>query len=128
MMNRFEVEQTKSTPFVRLEPDTGIMEIGGESYPENSQEFFDPIIQWVRKFLAESDLPAVLNVTLSYMNTSSTKYMIDILDQFENAHENGRQVRVEWHCDTDNERSLDTVEELREDFEMPFEVFPEDYQ
>ena len=56
------------------------------------------------------------------MNTSSTKYIIEILDRLEQANEKGRPVTVEWYCDGDNDRELDTVEELREDFSMPFEV------
>jgi hypothetical protein len=121
-MERLDIEQSKSTPFVRFDPDSGRMEIGGESYPENSHEFFSPVIEWIDQYLAEEEKAIFFIVTLTYMNTSSTKYMIDILDRLEGAHDEGRSVAVEWYCDGDNEREMDTVEELREDFEMPFEI------
>jgi hypothetical protein len=60
------------------------------------------------------------------MNTSSTKYMIDILDKLEEVHEQGREVSVQWYCDAANDRAMDTVEELKEDFTMPFEVIPDE--
>ena len=121
-MDRLEFDPTKSSPFVRFDPSTGVMEIGGESYPENSQEFFAPLLAWIQSFLETQEGAAILKVTLTYMNTSSTKYMIEILDRLEEAHDQGRTVEVEWYCDAENERELDTVEELREDFEMPFEI------
>lgn len=121
-MERLEIEQSKSTPFVRFDPGSGMLEIGGESYPENSHEFFSPVIEWIDHYLNEEKKSISFIVTLTYMNTSSTKYMIDILDRLEQAHDKGREVSIEWYCDGDNEREMDTVEELREDFEMPFEV------
>jgi|SRR6056297_342932 len=121
-MERLEIEQSKSTPFVRFDPGSGMLEIGGESYPENSHEFFSPVIEWIEQYLSEEEKSLSFIVTLNYMNTSSTKYMIDILDRLEQAHDKGREISIEWYCDGDNEREMDTVEELREDFEMPFEV------
>jgi len=125
-MDLLEIEPTKSSPFVRMDADTGNFEIGGESYPENSQDFFIPVIEWIENFLKNTDIPINLCVTLTYMNTSSTKYMIDILDKIEEAYEKGRKVKVKWSCDADNDRALDTIEELIEDFEMPFEVVSEE--
>mgnify|MGYP006272388627 CR=1 FL=1 len=124
-MNTLEIEAGKSSPFVRFDPESGLLEIGGESYPENSQEFYAPVIAWLQEFLDTEDTPVTFRVTLTYMNTSSTKYMIDMLDKLEAAHEDDHAVSVEWYCDADNARALDTVEELKEDFEMPFAVIPE---
>jgi hypothetical protein len=124
-MTTLEIEASKSSPSVRFDPETGLLEIGGESYPENSKEFYQPLVEWIDDFLESSDVDVTLRVTLTYMNTSSTKYMIDILDRLEAAYEDGHSVAVEWHCDAENDRSLDTVEELQEDFEMPFDVIPE---
>jgi hypothetical protein len=121
-MERLEIEQSKSTPYVSFDPDSGLFEIGGDSYPENSHEFYAPVMEWIDQYLEEEEKPITLRVTLTYMNTSSTKYMIEILDRLESAHDEGRTVAVQWYCDGENERELDTVEELREDFEMPFEI------
>ena len=127
-MEQLTVEATRSSPNVRFDPETGILEIGGESYPENSHEFFSPLIEWIDEFLRERNTKAVFRVTLTYMNTSSTKYIMDILDRLEAAHEAGQDAAVEWYCDEENERTSDTVEELREDFSMPFAVLPEGHR
>lgn len=126
-MDRLEIEPTKSSPFVRFDPNNGVMEIGGESYPENSHEFFGPLLTWIADFLESEPRDALFKVTLTYMNTSSIKYMIEILDRLESAHGSGSSIKVEWYCDADNERTLETVEELQEDFTMPFEVIPQEF-
>lgn len=124
-MSPLSVDATKSSPRVRFDPDSGVLEIQGESYPENSQEFYAPLIAWLNQYLSEVTGSVVFRVGLSYMNTSSTKYMIEMLDRIENAFEQGTDVRVEWYCDPDNARALDTVEELKEDFSMPFVITTE---
>jgi hypothetical protein len=101
-----------------------MLQLGGESYPENAYEFYAPVIEWVRTFLDTQSPAVTMRIALSYLNTSSTKQMIDILDLLENAHEKGAEVSVEWYYDPENERAQDTIEEFREDYSMPFAVVP----
>lgn len=121
-MEKLKIERGASTPEIDFDPDSGLLRMSGESYPENSFEFYAPIIKWVRTFLCDGDLPITLRVELEYLNTSSTKCVIDLLDELEAAHRSGRRVLVEWFYDSENERARDTIEEFREDFEMPFSI------
>ena len=126
-MNVLQLDATKSSPHLHFDPHSGRLAIGGESYPENADEFFSPILEWTDEFLAQSGPPAHLEVTLVYMNTSSTRYMVELLDRLESAHQAGRPVSVSWVVDAENARAHDTVEELKEDFDMPFEVVAGEY-
>ncbi|MEX2443954.1 MAG: DUF1987 domain-containing protein [Alkalispirochaeta sp.] len=119
-MQPLRIEKSKSTPSVDLDAETGVLAIGGESYPEDSHQFFAPLVEWLDTFLTDRSVDVTFRVDLAYMNTSSTKYMIDILDRLEAAHDAGRNVAVEWFYDEDNDREIDTIEELKEDFEMSF--------
>lgn len=119
-MEPLRIEKSKSTPTVDFNPETAVLAIDGESYPEDSHQFFTPLVDWVDAFLADASSPVTLRVDLTYMNTSSTKYMIDILDRLESAHEAGGSITVEWYYDEENDREVDAIEELKEDFEMPF--------
>jgi hypothetical protein len=112
---------TPTTPTVRF-ATSGALELRGESYPENAYAFFEPLVAWLRRFLDETDLPVSFDVEVAYMNTSSIRAMVDMLDLLEQAYQGGRDVRVCWLHDEDNERALDMGEEFREDLTLPFEI------
>ena len=121
-MDDLTITGTISSPSVRLDASRGIMELTGESYPQNAFDFFGPILDWARQFLRERLEPLTLSLHLSYLNTSSTKCVIDLLDLLENAYKIGRAARVVWYCDRDNERAREAAEEFREDVSLPFEI------
>lgn len=94
----------------------------GDSYPENSYEFFTPIIQWLEAYLGSEQRPLRLELRLVYMNTSSVKAMMDIFDMLEEAHLGGQPVSVDWYYDPLNERVFDLADEFREDCTFPFNI------
>jgi len=115
---------TASSPRVRSDAEAGLLELAGESYPENSFEFFQPILAWVEDFLARDHRPLGVELRLTYLNTSSIKCMMDLLDAMEEAHLSGRAVSVTWFYDPENDRALDLAEEFREDLSLPFRIVP----
>lgn len=118
-MNALDVKQTKSSPAVWFDPARNVLGILGESYPENSFEFYAPLFEWLREALPA--LPALrVEINVSYMNSSSTKCMLDLLDALEAAHRQGKRVELDWYYDRDNPRSLDLAEEFREDCHFEF--------
>lgn len=121
-MNVLSIEATQSTPFVHGNWDDGLLSLSGDSFPENSFEFFGPVIDWLEAYLASSDRPLQLELRLMYMNTSSVKVMMDIFDMLEDAHRAGRSVQVVWYHDPENERVADLAAEFREDCSFPFGV------
>lgn len=67
-------------------------------------------------------IPLELDLRLLYLNTSSIKAMMDILDLLEEAHQGGRPVSLRWHYDRRNERVAELAEEFREDCSFPFAI------
>ena len=116
-------EKTTSTPELTLDQKTRTVFIRGESYPENSFEFFAPLIQWIKDEVS-GDLPLKLSLQISYMNSSSTKCILDILDLLDEAHGEGRITSVVWLYDLENPRSLELAEEFKEELGLPFEMTP----
>jgi hypothetical protein len=115
------IAKTQASPEVRFDPAEGVLSISGESYPENSFDFYAPVLEWLNANL--SSLPSLrLEVTVSYMNSSSIKCMLDILDAIGEAHAAGKEVRAVWNYETDNPRALDLAEEFRSEVSFPFTV------
>lgn len=120
-MDNLKIEGTQSTPSIVADFKAGIMEMRGDSYPENSFELFSPAMQWIEDYLRQ-DRTLTLNLYLLYLNTSSVKAMMDIFDILEDAHRVGRKVVVNWFYDEQNERVADLAEEFKEDCSFPFEI------
>jgi len=97
----------------------------GSSYPENSLEFFKPIVQWVKDFLALTKDDVRINIRLNYLNTSSTKCLLDIFEMLDGFHKAGGSIKMFWYYAKDDEDIMDTGEELCEDFDFPitFEIY-----
>lgn len=98
-------------PTVNFDHQTGICEISGESFLEETNVFYKPLIQWLRNYLTENR-PIVFNCKLTYFNTSSTKSILDILKLLKKYEEEGGKVTVNWYYD---EEDLD-LEEAIEDY------------
>lgn len=123
-MQHLTLSKTTSTPAVDFNADSGLLVLTGESYPENSFDFFKPLLDWVREFLSTTSGPVRLQIGLTYMNTSSIKSMMDVLDLLEDAHAASREVTVTWFYDEENDRALEMAEEFREEVTLPFFVVP----
>jgi hypothetical protein len=120
------VAGTDSIPAVKADWAAGLLEMTGDSYPENAFELYQPVLEWIEAYLAADRRPLNLRLTLLYLNTSSIRALIDMLDLLETAHQDGRQVAVVWLYEPDNERVASLAEEFREDYTFPFEVVAQD--
>ncbi len=123
-MNTLHIAGTKSSPEILFDHTTGVLSMSGESYPENSFEFYGPVVSWLSGFLKAHNGPVTFNIHLSYLNTGSTKCMMDILDLLEEAFLAGVQVVVNWYCDEENDRAVETAEEFKEEITLPFAIIP----
>ena len=95
----------------------------GESYPENSFDFYAPVISWLT--LALRHLPELtLDITITYMNSSSTKCTLDLMDLMEDAHASGVKTVILWRYDRENPRSYELAEDFREEVSFTFDIIP----
>lgn len=120
-MRTLDIAQSQSTPQISYDSREHVLMITGESYPENSFEFYAPVSAWVKEQLATENRLR-LDINVSYMNSSSTKCMLDLLDLLEDAHQKGGAIEIVWRYDRDNPRSLDLAEEFKEEVTLPFSI------
>ncbi len=115
------IEKSNTSPEIIMEQNPDIMRIEGESYPENAFQFYAPVFEWFHTQFPLLD-EFVLEVRLSYMNSTSTKCILDILDILNEASTEGKKIQVRWFYQKDNSRALDLAEEFKEDLQLPFEL------
>ena len=99
-------------PSVDFDWDTGICEIAGESYLEETAEFYMPLIEWINDFTDKMPGPLIFNFRLTYFNTSSSRSIVDLLSSLKEFEEEGGDLTVNWYY---NETEVD-IEDV-EDFE-----------
>lgn len=123
-MQRYYKPETKSSPSVDFDPAVGVLSVQGQSYPENAFKFYEPILEWADDYLRQlpPEAEALLQFQMPYMNTSSTKCLMMLLDKFESAYSQGKRVAVRWICNVDNESELECAEEMMEDLSLPFDI------
>jgi len=115
-MKKLYIEATKYTPLIILNPKSGIMEIRGKSYPENTFEFYTPVMEWLKEYFKNPKEPTIFNLEIIYFNSSSSKWFFDLFDFLEEQEKKGHKIVINWIYDEDN----DVAEEAGEDFQEEF--------
>ncbi|TAN52512.1 MAG: DUF1987 domain-containing protein [Methylococcaceae bacterium] len=121
-MGDLKIEGTASTPEIICDYQAGSLKMSGDSYPENSFEFFTPVLDWLENFLCNTNTPVTVSLYLLYLNTSSVKALMDIFDMLEECFGKGRAVSVNWYYAAENERIAELAAEFKEDCTFPFNI------
>lgn len=116
-MDQLNVEATRSSPAIHFDAVACRLSIRGESYPENAAAFYAPVFAWLKAFLASLDKTATVQVDLEilYLNSSSTKVMLNFLDLLDQAVQDGLQIVVNWRYDPENEAVLECGQDFSEE-------------
>ncbi len=117
-MEKLFIDATKYTPKIDFNPIERKLEVRGKSYPENTFEFYEPILLWLKNYFLDSATKVVtFNFEITYYNSSSSKVLYDLFDILEEGVENGHQITINWYYDEENETALEAGEDFQEDFE-----------
>lgn len=117
-MENILIEASERTPYVEFNFGTGKWLMRGESYPEDAAAFYGPILQAVREFAEEdSSCSVVLDLEMSYFNSSSAKALMNLFLILEKSARQGRGVAINWHYHQDDDSMQESGEDFSEDFE-----------
>ena len=111
------LEGTEDTPKVLLDKSNGIFEISGRSLPEDSAEFFQPVLDWINDYSLDPNETTDFTFKLEYFNTASSKLILDVLSALEDIE----GAKIIWYFHEDDEDMEEAGEEFSELVELPFE-------
>lgn len=112
-MQNLEIPATARTPAVKFDFGQSHLKLVGESYPEDVTEFYNPIFASLDAYLAAlGDGKCRFDFELIYLNSSSAKAIMMLMDKLDAAAANGATVDVYWYYDKED----DTMQELGEEF------------
>jgi hypothetical protein len=121
-MEPIYIEGTPKTPEVKFDPEKGVVEIKGRSIPENSIEFYKPLIDWLEEYAKSPLEKTQVNVHLEYFNTSSSKCILDVFKKLEAIHKNKYDVMIHWYYEEDDEDMLEAGEDYESIIRVPFKM------
>ena len=112
-----EIDKTGFTPYVLVDEANNIMKFDGESFHENTLEFFRDIIDWLDKYLSCEHAPFTFECALNYFNSSTSKILFDMLEKMDESVEDNGKIIVNWYVRKGNELMYELHEDLFEDFD-----------
>jgi hypothetical protein len=121
-MEKLFLEATKSSPEIDFDPDIGILKISGQSYPENAFKFYERIFAWLDEYFEKTDIVTVFEVNLIYLNTSSTKCMMDIMFKIDQMAKQDKGIIINWYYTGRNRNIRECGEEFKDDMSVEFNL------
>lgn len=116
-MEVLNLEGTADTPKIILDKENSIFEISGRSLPEDSAEFYRPVVDWITRYSHSPNATTEFVFKLEYFNTSSSKLILDILSALEAIE----GMKIQWCYPEDDEDMEEAGKEFAELVEIPFE-------
>ena len=121
-MEPINIEGSPKTPSIKFDIEKGILEIRGRSIPENSIEFYKPLVDWLDEYAKDPGKKTQVNIHLEYFNTSSSKCILDVFKKLEAIHKAKNDVVIFWYYEEDDEDMLEAGEDYESIIRIPFKM------
>ncbi len=119
-MEKFVCEGTPETPTVILNKEKGKFEMRGKSFPEEARSFYQPLIEWLKKYAEDPLEKTDFIINMEYYNTASSKMILEVLKVLKGLHNKEHKVEVHWCYPEDDEDMLEAGEDYEEILQIPF--------
>ena len=119
-MTHYQIEAALDTPSIDLNPNTGVMEFSGKSFPSVVTAFYQPVMDWLDEYKLTPCESTEVNLKLEYFNTASSKILLEIFNKLEALYKEGNNVVINWYYPDDDEDMEQTGNEYSELIQVPF--------
>jgi len=112
---------TKTTPEVILDRK-GIIKLKGRLIPENAEEFFRPIEEWINEYFYDPAEITCLEICLEYINSTGSKYLFYIIHKITNIRlrNDTKRFKINWHYRNEDEDILEKGRLFSSNLDVPF--------
>jgi hypothetical protein len=118
-MQNLSIPASPRTPAIDFDFGKNHLKLSGESYPEDVTEFYKPLFSALDTYLAElgPGKRCRVDFELIYINSSSAKAVMVLMDKLDAAASNGAAVDIYWFYDKEDDTMQEIGEEFGEDLE-----------
>jgi len=114
----YEIKATNKSPYVRINKLDGEIRIKGRSLPENTNEFYKPIIDFLNEYNTYKLNRIAIDIELDYFNSSSGKIFLNIFKMLHEIEKNGIPVIINWYYLNEDEDMEEYGEEWKKHFDF----------
>lgn len=100
-------------PSVHFHAANGYCTLSGESYLEQTDFFYAQLQEWIKMYIDRTGGPLTFEFRLAYFNTTSMRYILDMLIQLREYEENGGEVAIHWFYPEWDEEMLKDGEDFQ---------------
>ncbi len=112
------IEGNLNRPSVKFNAETGVLLIEGRSIIENSIRFYEPIVKWLNQYLENPTIKTAFHIKMEYFNTSTSKYLLTMVDKLSESYSEGNEVMVYWYYG--DEDMYDLGDDYQNMIDVPF--------
>ena len=99
----------------------GILSFTGRSILTDPKIFFDPINNWVNRYLKDPADETVFNIKLEYIDTASTQSLYQILRQLKSVEKRGLVMMVNWYVEDEDPEMKELGEMIEQRLGLNFQ-------
>lgn len=121
-MEDLYLKKTYNTPEVRFSPGQGLLKIEGRSIPEDPGETYEVIIEKLKEYFGNPQEITHLEIKLEYINSGSTKYLLELLRLVKKYYDRGADCLVTWFYEEDDESIHELGQHYQNTIKVPFKL------
>lgn len=121
-MEIIRIEKTNNTPSIYIDQANMLCRIEGSSFPEDAYEVYQHVLDWLNRIGENIDSELVVEFDYDFLNSISHKKVWQILHELKQLHKLGKDVKVMWYYDENDEDIMEAGEDLAELMNIPFEL------
>ncbi|MFW5793360.1 MAG: DUF1987 domain-containing protein [Bacteroidota bacterium] len=114
----FYLKGSIDTPEVLLDLNDNacLIKLSGRSLPEDSRNFYTPIMDWIKKYAETKLLDTKIVFQFEYINSSSSKLILELLDMIKQIFTKDKEdlLFIEWRYLEDDDDMLEAGQDFEE--------------
>lgn len=108
----FRIDATVRSPFILLDPESGIIEISGRSFLEDSELFYKPVIEWIEEYIKSPSPKTIFICKLEYYNNSASKIIYTLIRKMDNRICYPNKLEIQWFYQKNDDEMKEKGEDM----------------
>lgn len=121
-LEKIEIQAGEQTPYALFDKASGVMKIEGFSFSDSPYIFYTPLVEWFKEYCNQPNEETKVLFSFIYVNSTSVKFINDILKKMDELVTSGKKAVVEWQVSPDDEDIEQLGMELKTLHKVPFVI------